>query len=46
MKTRADMQWREHEWKYILLLHTFPFMYLYPLPDDGRMERQKNVVAK
>ena len=24
-----------------LLQHNFPFMYLCPLPDDGRMERPK-----
>jgi len=54
MKTHANsfklvphrLQCREHECKCICLLNTFPFMYLYPLLDDGRMERQKHDVAK
>jgi len=54
IKTQADsfrlvphrLQWREHEWKCVLLLKTFPFMYMYPLLDVGRMERQKHDVAK
>jgi len=54
MKTHADsfrlvparLQGREHEWKCIRLLNTFPFKYLYPLLDDGRMERQKHDVTK
>jgi len=29
-----------------LLLHASPFMNLYPVPDNGRMERPKLVVGK
>ena len=28
-----------------LVQHTFPFMYLCLLPEDGRMERQKHIVV-
>ena len=29
-----------------LLQYTSPFMYLYPLVDDGEMKRPKHVVGK